>query len=467
MLSLYIYRAVGNGLRTDHPIPDLPFVDDSHIPLDDPAAIEAVGRRHGSDTWGRTDRLRRYGGWVAFTTDPLRHDLGWCVRWHPEHGRSVTLYQDEDATSAYTTFQGPALLYRAGGYWWDGTTWYRPAQIWDAAHEDYYHRPVPGAVAVTAADLLDAGSADPSRGQVHAISEFDLDAPPAGRWLDHLAMWAQHRPAEHPLAHSIVRLTAPELTGDQLVGAAGMAQIAGIAASTLRAYIARGEADVPLPQATLSGRSVWSRPVAEEWAEQRQRSAEGVAAAISTEHAGASVAPGIAEIWKRFTRVFFTDLWERPAIRRRWALRWRTETAVRDIAESLGWEVAASADSLIPMHDLGTTIALAVLDEFATSQRLHRVTGDKKLHLASPDDSDDAVFYGILPPVTRMLDWLIRHHPNSARRAIGEIVGEAERRLAIPREVSEHSLRTALSLDGTLDTGTQNEFLSRVLSPGQ
>ena len=47
-LALYTYRAVANGLRTDHPIPDLPFVDDSHIPLDDPEAIEAVGRRRGT-----------------------------------------------------------------------------------------------------------------------------------------------------------------------------------------------------------------------------------------------------------------------------------------------------------------------------------------------------------------------------------------------------------------------------------
>jgi hypothetical protein len=466
MLSPYTYRAIGNGLRTDHPIPDLPFVDDSHIPLDDPAAIEAVGRHEDSDMWGREDRLPRYGGWAAFTTDPLRHDLAWCVRWHPEHGRSVVLYRDEEAASVYMAFQGPALLYRAGGYWWDGVAWYRPAQVWDAAGEEYYLLPVPAAVTVTAADLLDAGNGDPSRGRVLAISDVDPDAPSAGRWLDDLALWARRHAGKRPVGRSVVKLTAPELTGDQLVGAAGMAQIAGIAASTLRAYIARGEADVPLPQATLSGRSAWSRPVAEEWAEQRQRSAEGVTAAISTERAGASVPPGIAEIWNRFTRAFFTHLWERPAVRRRWALRWRNETAVRGIAESLGWEAAASMGSLIPAYDLGTTVRLAVVDEFATGQQLHRETGDKTLRLASSGGDDDAVFYGIMPPVTHMLDWLIRHHPDSARHAIGDIIGEAERRLGIPRDVSERSLSTALSLDSKLDAVTRKEFLSRVLSPG-
>ena len=54
-LTLYGSRAVANGLRTDHPIPGLPFVDDAHIPVDDPAAIEAIGRHPGGKTWGRED----------------------------------------------------------------------------------------------------------------------------------------------------------------------------------------------------------------------------------------------------------------------------------------------------------------------------------------------------------------------------------------------------------------------------
>lgn len=45
-MLVYAMRPLANGLRTDHPVPGLPFVDDSHLPLDDgPDAIEAVGGR--------------------------------------------------------------------------------------------------------------------------------------------------------------------------------------------------------------------------------------------------------------------------------------------------------------------------------------------------------------------------------------------------------------------------------------
>ena len=249
-MPLYTFRALANGLHTDHPVPDLPFVDDSHIPVEDPEAIEATGRHHGTDMWGRFDHVRRFGGWVAFTTHPVRHDLGWVVRWHPGHGRSVLLYRDDDVASVYEDFQGPALLFRAGGYWWDGTTWYRPDQVWDTAAEDWYHRLVPSAATVTAADMLAAAAADADRGKVVAIGAAGPGMAPSGRWRDDLARWARERPAGS-LRDSVVNLTAPELAADQMVGAAELAETGGIGASTLRAYIARGEADVPaagLPQ---------------------------------------------------------------------------------------------------------------------------------------------------------------------------------------------------------------------------
>jgi hypothetical protein len=100
---------VANGLRTDHPIPDLPLVDDAHLPLEDPQELEAVGRHPGTDTWGRYDPVfdgEVDTGWIAFTTAPGRHELGWVVRFHPEHGRSVILYRDEDVASAHTQFTG-------------------------------------------------------------------------------------------------------------------------------------------------------------------------------------------------------------------------------------------------------------------------------------------------------------------------------------------------------------------------
>lgn len=483
IVTLYSFRAVANGLRTGHPILDLPFVDDAHLPLDDPHALEAVGRHHGTDMWGREDRCTE-GGWVAFTTDPIRHELAWCVRWHPLHGRSVVLYRDTDIASVHMSYWSPALLFRSGGYWWDGTTWYRPSQIWDSASEEYVTRPVPAATTVTAADLLApaVSAADAADDRVLArilqVGQVDLAAAPVAGWAQHLAAWAARRPAHEPLNGCVVALSAPELTGGQLVGVGELAEIAGVAASTLRAYLSRDEGDVPTPQATVNGRSVWARPVAQEWAEARRRSPEGVRAAVATDHDVTSLPEGVAQVWQRFTRRFFSRLWENPAQRKRWALRWRNEAAARDLAQDLGWEIAASLDSLIPLDALSSTVRHAVLDEFATGQQLDRDLDrgrhpDRYRHLsvAGPIAEDraipsgGAVSYGITSPVARMLDWLIRHSPTSAGHTIGEIIGEAQRRLDIPREVSEHSIRTALVLDSKLAPSVRDEFLDLVFTP--
>jgi hypothetical protein len=448
---------VANGLRTDHPIPDLPFVDDAHIPVDNPQGIQAVGRHPGGETWGRQDRVRE-GGWVAFTTDPRRHDLSWCVRWHPDHGRSVILYRGADASPVHMAFWGPALLFRAGGYWWDGTSWYRPAQVWDPAGEVYVRRVVPAATIVSAADLLADGDLD--RGQVLAIEDVTVDAGRTGTWAHDLALWAARRPGDaRPLAECVVRVAAPELTGDQLVSQAELAEIAGIAPSTLRAYAARGEAEIPLPQAAVGGRSVWSRPVAEDWAECRRRSSEGIEETMKATRNGASQPPGIIDVWNRYARMFMSALWDNPNRRRRWALRWRTEPAVRDLAENLGWYVAAdlTGEGLIPLGDLATTITHAILDEFVAGKELDA----NGIHIAKRE----ATFYGIMPPIAHMLDWLIRHRPTLAASTIANVIGDAERRLDIPRDVSEESIRTALTLDGALDDDDYQTFLDRVLTP--
>lgn len=271
-------------------------------------------------------------------------------------------------------------------------------------------------------------------------------------------------------------LSAPEFTGEQLVGVGELAEIAGVVASTLRAYLSRDKGDVPTPQATVNGRSVWARPVAQEWAEARRRSPEGVRAAVATDQDATSLPEGMAEVWQRFTRRFFSRLWENPAQRKRWALRWRNEAAARDLAQDLGWEIAAGLDSLVPLDALARTVRHAVLDEFATGQQLDRDLDrdpDQHRHLsvAGPIAEDraipsgGAVFYGITTPVARMLDWLIRHSPTSAGHAIGEIIGEAQRRLDIPREVSEHSIRTALVLDSKLAPSVRDEFLDLVFTP--
>ncbi len=46
--------------------------------------------------WGRYDKNRVDSGRHAITTDPKQHTLGWSVRHHPEHGRTVLLMHDGD-----------------------------------------------------------------------------------------------------------------------------------------------------------------------------------------------------------------------------------------------------------------------------------------------------------------------------------------------------------------------------------
>ncbi len=450
-MELYDAQPVANGLRTDHPLPDLPFVDDAHIPVEEPEGIEAIGRRPGTDMWGREDRCGNDDGWIAFTTDPTQHDLAWVVRWHPGHGRSVVLYRNDDVSGVHMAYWGPALLFRAGGYWWDGSTWYRPSRVWDPAGEDYVRRPVPAALTVTAADLL-TGRSDPEKGTVVTIGDVEAAGPYQGRWADDLAVWASRREGGLPLASCVVNLAAPELTGDQLIGPAELAKIGGVAPSTLRAYISRGEADIPAPQATIGGRNAWARPVAEEWAETRRTSPDSLREAIT---AGQDEAPpGITHVWDRYTRLFFSALWDNTGQRKRWALRWRNQAAVHDVARGLGWTVAADVQegNLIGITDLARTARHAVLDELAAGQQLDH-------------GNPDPVFYGISAPVARTLDWVIRHNPTLGAATLAEIIGESERRLGIARPVSARSLRTALNLDSELSNDSRRDYLDRVLTP--
>lgn len=443
-------QPLANGLHTDHPVPGLPFVDDTHIPVDDPAAIEAIGRIEEAGSWGRWDKEpRTKGSWLAFTTDPVRQDLSWVVRHHPDHGRTVLLVNDSDAPSWHSGWWGPQLLFRQGGYWWNGTTWFRPDQIWDAPGERFDSRPVKAATTITAEDLLD-DNAHPEGGRLLKIANFDTQTPPPDSWNDHLAMWASRRPpTARPLSQCVVRLSAPELSADQLIGVPDMAQIGGIAASTLRAYITRNQREVPPPQATIKGRNLWARPVAEDWAEARERSPENAATKLNSPDDDLSI--GLSELRQRLARRFFGALWERPDWRKRWALRFRTETAVREVANELALSVAADTDSIIDVHDLAATVRHAILDEFAFGKEL--------------DGTDDPVFFGIATPVAKMLDWLIRHHPRTAHHVINDVIGEAEQRLDVTRDVSAKSIRTALGLDSSLPRPMLRDFLDRALPP--
>ncbi|MFI9549498.1 helix-turn-helix transcriptional regulator [Streptomyces sp. NPDC052016] len=138
-------------------------------------------------------------------------------------------------------------------------------------------------------------TAAPARtARTYKVATFDASAAGSEDWLDDLTLWAQHhqkRDDPLPLDRCVVDLASPELAGDRLLGVPEMAARVGITASTLRGYISRGENDVPLPQATVGGRAQWPRPVAEDWAEARRRSSEGLREVMS---AGARhcLAPG-------------------------------------------------------------------------------------------------------------------------------------------------------------------------------
>lgn len=445
---MVIPRPVANGLRTDHPVPDLPFVDDGHIPVDDPAQIEAIGRHRAEGMWGREDSLPD-GAWVAFTTDPERTELAWVVRYHPEFGRSVALYRDEDASQAHSLLDGPALLFRAGGYWWDGGTWYRPSQIWDGAAEQYLRRRVPGARTVAVADLLHAINAPSGQAPIRTVHDIDLDAEALGEpWTVHLAHWARHREDARPLTQCVAGMLAPELAAEQLIGVSEVAQVAGIAPSTLRAYLARGENEVPQAQATINRRPMWALPVAREWAEVRRTSYDNIPSIFER-----SAPPGVEQVYERFRSLFHRQLWHNPDRRKRWALRWRTEAAVQDVADDLAWSVAAGITDLFRTRDLAMVLRHALLDEFASGL-------DRRDQACLTEKTP---YYGLVPAVARSLDWLIRHDPAEAATCLQETVGEAERRLQVPRAVAVRSFRTALRLDGKLTDEQRDEFLDRTL----
>ena len=198
--------------------------------------------------------------------------------------------------------------------------------------------------------------------------------------------------------------------------------------------------------------TVSSRPVADDWAEQRRRSPERAAAAITSADDD-SLPAGASEIRRLFTRIFLRVLWERPDRRKRWALRHRTEPAVHEVADELAWTVAVNTQNIVDPYDLAAVVRHAFLDEFAIGREL------------DGDVGVETSFFGITPAVARMLDWLIRHHPEAAHHAISEIIGDAERRWSTPRHVSARSVRTALALDGQLDKQTRKEFLDRALPP--
>ncbi|MEU7480571.1 hypothetical protein AB0A63_31650 [Lentzea sp. NPDC042327] len=449
------WQPVANGVRTDHPIPNLPFIDDSHIPIEDPAKIEALGRHSGTNMWGRYDTDQTGHQWAAYTTDPQDHCFAWVVRFHPDHGRSVTVYRNEDGASAYQEwFRERALLTRLGGHWWDGTTWYRPRQVISYASEGYMRRKVRQATTITAEDLLD-NSCKPDLGEVGKILHFDPDTGPIPmqQWRHDLAAWSvrrRERPDALPLNRCVVTLNAPELVDAVLLGVDEFAAEVGIAASTLRAYLSRDEGDLPAPQFVDGNRRRWSLPVVRDWNEQRRRDPSAVASVL-TGDAESSLSPGLLGLWKRLTNNLFSQLWDQPAMRRRWSRPHRNEAAVRDVAERGAWTAALHLDQVVPFDDVAWAIERAVLHDLATGKDFALKVGYTSFNV----------------PTERVLSWFVEYKPSRVPALFGHIVREAETKLGIPPKATKESLRRGVEIGSNSDADEKRlrEFLAVVIPP--
>lgn len=452
-----VVQIVANGFSTDHPIPGLAFVNDSHIPVHDPDAVEAIGRGRGTGRHGRCDSGSPFYGppdarqWWAGTTEPQGTALAWSVRYHPKYGRSVVLVRSADAWTLHSDWaddDGP-LLFRAGGYWWDGHTWYRPGQVFDWADERYARRKVPGAHTITVADFLATADDPPAKAAVLTVTDVYRAARGASivpmtvsNWPDHLRLWAGRRRSNAlPLSQCVIDVGAPELAADQLIGTPELADRAGIAASTLRAYISRDEIEIPAPQAVVGGRKLWSRPVCDDWVESRSREPEAVAATM----AGSPGLPiGKVGLRDRFAVRFFNRLWT-PPFRKQWKLK--SEDIARQRAEELGVVVADNLGDIIPLDALRKIMCMAVVGQFRTNV-----------------PSSPSRYTWVDRPTGMMLRWIVRHEPSLAGSLINDIIRTAKHELQQPREVSVAAIQRVLEDHRTSDDEFE-VFLERVLPP--
>lgn len=446
-------QPVANGIRTDHPYPNLPFVDDAHLPLDDPAGIEAIGRVSAGSTWGREDDDARTGEWIAFTTDPHNHSYGWLVQYHPKHGRSVLLYRDRDTSSAYHSWWGERpLLARTGGYWWDGTSWYRPEQIMDPAAERYARRRVPHATTQTAADLLDSSSTA-EWGRLYKVAAFEPFEVPDDQWRNDLAYWAEQqtsRPDALGLEHCVVGLNAPELS--QLLSVNDVARLTGVSAGTLREDFDHGFSEaLPTPQAIVDGDPRWARPVVTDWQERRHRDhPEDI---LTGKDSGPT--PAVAALWTTLDNNFADDVPRRNrhgSALQRMLSSWTGPGPSREVASDMAWIAALQSETLLPpVEPMIHVIEQAVLREFTTA----------------PIPPSGITELNLNATTGRLLVWFVWHMPRSVPALFGSIIGAAERREVLSREMAINTLRSTVLLeaDKRFDEQTLREFLDACLPP--
>ncbi|MFE2325298.1 hypothetical protein ACFXD5_15485 [Streptomyces sp. NPDC059385] len=173
---------------------------------------------------------------------------------------------------------------------------------------------------------------------------------------------------------------------------------------------------------------------------------------------------GAAEVRDHFAADFHGTLWERPDVRKRWILRARNEASVREVSDALAWTVAVSLDRILPTHLLGPTVMDAVLHSLADAVEMDR---DNEEHEATGPGEEKVWMLYVSRPVAEMLDWFIRHHPESAHHYIGEITREAHRRWEIPAEETIRTLRTAISMDGKMSDEDRTTFFALLAPPAK
>lgn len=450
---------VANGLRTDYPLPGLPFINDERLPLDNPDAIERTGRNQGEGLWGRTDSLRG-GGWVAFTTETKNRAYAWAVHHHPEHGRTVLLIRDQDMSSLHHDwmFGRSGFLYRHGGYWWDGTVWHRPSQVVDRAYEGYDVRPVQDATSVTAADLLTLPGG-PGNARIAKIADFTAPDEPLPHWRDHLALWAaQRRPDSRPLDRCVVDLRAPELEPASFVGRAGLAQIAGLASEDLPdPKYARSS--LPVPQTEAPDGPRWSQPVARDWAEQYRRT-HGPRELLSGRTTFGTDQPlGLVADHHRLTKIISDGLEDADNNRKdKRGARGRGEAKREESAAHLAWWSAVAfsddSDGFIPVSAVRTTLIEAVVGGLA-----------EDVDRAGKANKTDISLGDIRTDVVKLLDWYILRAPDRTPALFGEICLLAHVRLGLKPSDVGSLLRRSLHLDSELDGETVDALLDLALPP--